>query len=332
MFIHYKKRKKSNNISIILGLFLLCLLTGCEAGKTINETNGNQIALTPTTKPSKDGSGLTVTEAEPATLAVEDTDNDSNVTKDPNLKDFTELDEYFKEYTFEVLYDEKLETYQRTYNIHGKYDLNGDGKADKIDGILDAAYEDDSYIEINGIKVILTLSNPSGEMQLIDLDSKDSYIELAIFDGGPSGDPSYVLYRYDGIKLNYLGTIDRYAMADGRGKFISWFHLANNFKPQFYSAWNEIKNNEIVTTNHEVEQYIGNTYEVNGTGFFVPLDKNPKDYFEHTVWELDAQREFKATKIKILDIHINQTDRTLNWFYVELPQGERGLLYFWIGD
>ena len=42
---------------------------------------------------------------------------------------------------------------------------------------------------------------------------------------------------------------------DGQGKFVSWFHLANNFKPTFYSAW-ENKNNEYVITNHDVEQYM----------------------------------------------------------------------------
>lgn len=333
MFIQYKKRKKSKSISIILNLFLLCLLTGCGGGNTASKTSSSQITLTPITTPSKDGSEQRDKEIEPTTLAVEDTNiNEVNAAKDPNLKDFTALDQYFKAYTFDVVYDKKLEIYQRTYQVHGEYDLNGDGTADKIEVVLEADYEKDSYIDINGEKAILNLSSPSGEVQVIDLDSKDTYAELAIFDGGPSGDPAYALYRYDGSKLIYLGTIDRYALANGQGKFVSWFHLANHFKPQFFSAWSEIKNNEFVFTNHEVEQYIGNTYEVDGTGYFIPLESSPKDYFEHTVWDLEVQREFKATKIKLLDIHINEEDRTLNWFYVELLDGERGLLYFWIGD
>ena len=77
-----------------------------------------------------------------------------------------------------------------------------------------------------------------------------------------------------------------------------------------------------------MEQYIGKTYEVDGTGYFVPLDFYPEDYFEHVVWDSENLREFKATKIKLLDIHIRPDDRTLNWFYVELPDGEKGLLYF----
>jgi hypothetical protein len=119
---------------------------------------------------------------------------------------------------------------------------------------------------------------------------------------------------------------------DGQGKFVSWFHLANNFKPTFYSAWGEFKNNEYVITNHDVEQYIGKTYEVNGNGYFVPLDYNPENYFDYIQWESEYLREFKETKVKLLDIHIDEEGRILNWFYVELADGEKGLLYFWIGD
>ncbi len=317
----------------MLCLFLLCLLTGCELGKTADESNGNQITLTPTAKPTNAIGDSDRTEEAASnnevTIALPDA---AKATKEPKIEDFSEMDKYFKDYTFDVLYDEKLDFYQRTYSVHGVYDLNGDGEADRINAVLEADYEEASYIEVNGIKVTLNPDNPSGEMQIIDLDSKDSYTEVAIFDGGPSGDPAYAFFRYDGTELYYVGSIDRYALTDGQGKFISWFHLANNLKPQFFSAWGEFKNNEYVITNHDVEQYIGKTYEVDGTGYFVPLDKNPKDYFEHTVWDFEALREFKATKIKLLDIHINPDDQILNWFYVELSDGERGLLYFWIGD
>ncbi len=249
----------------------------------------------------------------------------------PKIEDFSKMDEHFKDYSFDVSSDKSVE-YQQTYSINGSYDLNGDGKADRISAVLKSGYEDNSYIEVNDIKVTFNSGNPNGEVKIIDLDNNDSYAEIAIFDEGPSADPAFSFFRYDGKELYSLGTIDRYALLDGQGKLISWFHSANNFKPQFFSAWVEIKNNEYVITNHNVEQNIGKTYEINGTGYFVPLDKNPENYFKHVVWDSDALREFKSTKIKLLDIHINQDDRTLNWFYVELPDGEKGLMYFWIGD
>ena len=239
---------------------------------------------------------------------------------------------YIKDYTFDVSYEEDLELGQRVYSIHGKYDLNGDGEADSINAVLITDNEDGSYIEVNGMKVELNLYNPTGAVKIIDLDSEDGYTEVAIFDDGASGDPAFTFIRYDGTKLYTLGTIDRHALMDGKGKFISRFHLANNFKPQFFSALGEFKNNEYLITNYDVEQYIGETYEVYGTGFFVPLDFYPEDYFEHVVWDSENLREFKATKIKLLGIHISPDNPTLNWFYVELPDGEKGLLYFWIGD
>ncbi|MGI6372208.1 MAG: M56 family metallopeptidase [Caldicoprobacterales bacterium] len=248
------------------------------------------------------------------------------------IESFSEIDKYIKDYTFDVSYEEDLELGQRVYSFHGKYDLNGDGEADSINAVLITDNEDGSYIEVNGMKVELNLYNPTGAVKIIDLDSEDGYTEVAIFDDGASGDPAFTFIRYDGTKLYTLGTIDRHALMDGKGKFISRFHLANNFKPQFFSALGEFKNNEYLITNYDVEQYIGETYEVYGTGFFVPLDFYPEDYFEHVVWDSENLREFKATKIKLLGIHISPDNPTLNWFYVELPDGEKGLLYFWIGD
>lgn len=68
------------------------------------------------------------------------------------------------------------------------------------------------------------------------------------------------------------------------------------------------------------------SYELNGVGYFVPLEENTDDYDKYVSWEYEIQREFKNEKIKLLDIHM------MSQFYVELEDGERGLLYFWIGD
>ncbi|HHY83075.1 MAG TPA: hypothetical protein GX505_10430 [Clostridiales bacterium] len=289
-----------------------------DKGSFDNINNDNDSKPSVQTEPAKSGSKETVDRT--------DLDNGNF------LDNFSEIDNYIKDYTLDVSYDEDLALGERTYIVHGAYDLDGDGEEDKINAVLVPNNGAGSFIEVNGMKVTLELENPTGLVSIIDLDSRDNYTEVAVFDNGPSEDPVFTFLRYDGSKLYPIGTIDRYALMDGQGKFISWFHLANNFKPKIFSAWGEFKNNEYIITNHDVDQYIGKTYEVDGTGFFVPLDFNPEDYFEYVVWDSENLREFKSTKIKLLDIHMRQDDRTLNWFYVELPDGEKGLLYFWIGD
>lgn len=339
MFINCKNRKKQNRISLAICLFLICLLSGCESRKTAGESNGSQITLTPIAKPSDDKSEPTNDIGE--SDRTEEADSNKNeipitlpdasiATEDPKIEDFSKMDEYFKDYTFDVWYDEKLLLYQRTYSIHGEYDLDGDGEADRINAVLKYDDPNGNYIEVNGIRMPLDRCWPTGEIRIIDLDSKDNYVEIAIFNDGVDGVPNNLaFFRYDGKELYSLEYMDRDALMDGQGKFISWFDIANYIKPQFFSAWEELKNNKFVRTNHDVEQNLGKTYELDGTFYFVPLDKKPENIYEYTVWESEALREFKAAKIKLLDIYFEQYDRSLNWFYVELPDGERGLLYFY---
>lgn len=344
----FKYRREAKYLSILMGLFLMLLLTGCKTdsnaskndAEIINEdnTNKNEVSIVPSIDPDVSEDVDDPDDIENSDNAnnadnAGDTDNSNNTdnTEDPKIKNFSVLDEYFKDYTFDISFDENLEFYERIYTIHGSYDLNGDGEEEKINGLLNQGMEE-SYIEVNGIKVLIYLMSPTGEVQIIDLDSSDEYVEIAVFDGGPSGDPEFKFYRYDGKELKSLGSIDRGALMDGQGKLISWFHKSNYFEPHFYSAWGVFSDGEFVTTNHDVEQYIDKSYKISDSGFFVPLETNPINHFEYTDWNFESLREFDNTEIILLDIHISPEDRTLNWYYVELPEGERGLLYFWIGD
>lgn len=310
MNIVFKNKRGLKYLSILICLSLILLLTGCK-GDNINLKNE-------------------------ADLIDEDTDsidnvNNSDNTEEPKIENFAVLDEYFKDYSFDVSFDDNLEFYDQIYTINGSYDLNGDGEKEQINAFLKQRAEE-SYIEVNGIKVSIYPMSPTGEVQIIDLDNRDEYVELAVFDGGPSDDPEFQFFRYDGKELINLGSINRGGLMDGKGKLISWFNISNYLEPHFFSAWGVFSDGKITTTNHDVEQYIGKSYKVSGQGFFVPLESNPVNYSEYTDWNFDTIREFDNTEIILLDIHISPEDRTLNWYYVQLPEGERGLLYFWIGD
>lgn len=330
-----KLRKDIRLISAILCILLIFLFTGCKNKKT-EELNNRQVSPTPAAEQNSE----TMADKTESTLQKDDlesrhTDNNNDIsdfTGEPQLEDFTVMDDHIIDYKFEISYEENADDYEITYTIHGEYDLNGDGNSESIDALLKAYGEDGSYLKVDGIEVPLYLSNPAGEIYIIDIDGKDKYKEIAVYDLGPSADPVFDFYRYDGSELAYLFSIDRGALMDGQGKFISSFHITTRFNPKFYSAWGEYKDGKYTITNKDISQYIGKTFEFDGMAYFVPMDEKPENYFEHVIWDYEAQKDFETTKIKFLDIHIDKDDPILNWFFVEMPDGEKGLLYFWIGD
>lgn len=245
---------------------------------------------------------------------------------DPDIKDLSQISDYFKDYDLDVNGEDDHELYISTYKISGEYDLNGDGVKENIQAVLSNNYNVNSYVKVNDITVEIHTDNPTGEVKIIDLDSNDNYLELACFDDGPSGDSHYKLFRYNGEELIALGGMDNGTIMDGKGKFISWFSLGVNFKPQFYTSWKELVDNEFIDRDHDVNQYIGKTYELSGSGFFVPLDEAPEDGYEYVTWEREILRDFEPTTIKILKIY------SASNLFVEFEDGHKGLLYFWIGD
>ena len=321
MIIVFKNRRGGKYLSILICIFLILLLTGCKVDNSnikndadlIDEDGNdkNEVSVMPSDD-IKDSSETVASEDINDTDDMEDSDNSEDAynidktnnrdnTEEPKMEDFSVLDEYFKDYTFDVTFDENLEFYDRIYTIHGTYDLNGDGKEEQINALLKQRAEE-SYIEVNGIKVSTYPMSPTGEVKIIDLDNRDEYVELAIFDDGPSGDPEFEFFRYDGKVLISLGSIERGGLMDGQGKLISWFNKSNYLEPLFFSAWGVLADGKFVTTNHDVEQYIGKNYKVSGQGFFVPLETNPENHFEYTDWSLNTIREFENTEIMLLDI------------------------------
>lgn len=304
---------KHGSIILIVCILLSCILVGCKSEKATEDSNNYNA----TRKPEP-------TEDVPTEAAI-DTSNPDNEL-DPDIKDFSQLSNYFKDYDFSVTSNINNELFVSTYEISGEYDLNGDGINENIQAVLSNDYDVNSYVKVNDITVELYTDNPTGEVKIIDLDRNDIYLELACFDDGPSGDPHYKFFRYNGEELIALGAMDSGAIMDGRGKFISWFNLGVNFKPQFYTSWDELVDNELKHREHDVNQYIGETYELSGSGFFVPLDEVTEDYYKYMTWEWETMRDFEATPIKILDIY------SANIIFMEFEDGQKGLLYFWIGD
>lgn len=73
-----------------------------------------------------------------------------------------------------------------------EYDLDGDGIKDKITTKPDKSEEGKYVFELNGKEFAAHYNNP--EIYIVDLNEKDTNIEVVIFDNGPSDDPNYTIY------------------------------------------------------------------------------------------------------------------------------------------
>ena len=329
-------------LGIYISFVLFCfVLVGCKAtvnrteAPAINSTNTpaiiptNTPAITPTNIPTISPTIVpTVPTINIPTVTPAFIDETGEETLD-DLSAFVPLQDCFLDYDFEVEQIDEEDT-EFSYKVDGSYDLNGDGMEDSISIQLKDS-NNLSYIEVNQLMLSFGVDNPyDGEVHIIDLDHNDAFLEVACFDDGPSGDPVYKIFRYDGSNLYELVDIDAYATVDGEGKLISYFHQNNYFRPKFCSAWYEIINNGIVMKNNNIDQYLGQMYDfAGGEAYFLPYEELP----DHPDIRWEEMKYFEACKVELIDIFgLSENDRILNFYFIELPTGETGLMYFWIGD
>lgn len=324
MIDYVKCYKKHMSFCLIICCIFLLIVTGCsdrEKLQTIQDT------LEPTAAVYEPNKGS------PNQLASTASKDNNEAQAVPDIEDFKPILQCFIKYGFTV----KLNGTEKepiSFLVEGKHDLNQDGWPDDISvltvGDFGRDKEIQTYIKVNEVKQEFYMDyTHNGEVRLVDLDKRDKFIEIAIFDEGPSGDPHYKIFRYDGQKLHEIGQIDSGALMDGQGKLLSQFTVSR-FSPRFYSAWCEISNNTFVQKTNDIGKYLGKNYWFDGgEAFFTPLQGMPVN-FEPTWGETE---QFEATSIKLIDVYFSYAeDRVLNYYFVEFANGERGMLYFWIGD
>ena len=113
----------------------------------------------------------------------------------------------------------------RAYRIPGirQWRLDGDGKADVIEYVLDSSdssnppivssftINDTEYKELLYDDFLLALDFPwTDGFYIVDIDTSDELLEIAILDEGPSSDQSTFYFRYSEGELTYVGDIPDY--------------------------------------------------------------------------------------------------------------------------
>ena len=138
-------------------------------------------------------------------------------------------------------------------------DLNGDGTADEVafDVKESSDYTYVPTLTINGADYSGVFDEnqcyfayPYEEYVILDIDSADDYLEIAVQDYGMSDDPVTSFFRYDGNKVIYMGYMcdrisDMYIVNDGKGKIHARERM-HIFETVNMKTTYEVENNELV--------------------------------------------------------------------------------------
>lgn len=132
-------------------------------------------------------------------------------------------------------------------------DIDGDGFDEKI--VLDprqsgGVLSSSGYVlRVGGAVLIVEdpmSENYKPEFSIVDLDTADNFMEVAVSAKGPSEDPNTAFYHYDGKSLKSIGTLPGYYGVDIDG-WEGKLHFAGDG-----SVWTEITSGFIETWSHEV--------------------------------------------------------------------------------
>jgi hypothetical protein len=323
---------------LIITLMMLLAMTGCN--KSENSFNHKDVI---TEKPTLTEEATEALTKEPTTIPTltqapkPEKKPTNQVTKEPqdnqqsavikDLSKFKKIQDSFVNYSFTPAETKNIEGTEYLYS-EGAYDVNQDGNNDTISALIATDEAKPSYLTVNNIKINLEteiISPSDSKIYLIDINQEDNFKEIAVFGIGYDDYHYYSLFRYDGKKVYCLGTIEGNALMDQYGKLVSTDDLTTELKPMFCSAWYEVKDNALVQKSNDIKEFMGKTYDfAGGTAFFAPCTKPDQSLIVY-----ENPIEYEPCKIKLISVYQDPGYGVHNYF-VELPTGEKGLLYFFI--
>lgn len=253
-----------------------------------------------------------------------------------DMDSFYNLKKHIIKDDFDLYRDEK----DFLLSVEGKYDLNQDGELDKI--LANFAGGKESLIEVNGHKIAVALDKPV-DFYLIDLIQDDGFIEIGVYDDGPSADPKTTFYRYSGKRLYKLATINTdikakctiypyygNVLTDGKGKIIGPDHIAKFLSPNIVKGYYSIEGDRFKLKSIDYKKYLEDEYTFTSDfdAFFVEKNLETKISKKdlNFSWDENEIVKFKrGERVKVILVGDF-------WYGVRLQDGRTGLLYFWIGD
>lgn len=199
---------------------------------------------------------------------VDDKKEDKNVVQEKS--DYTPI----KNVALEYRIAEKITNY-KDFN----YDLDGDGKLDKVTIRKDKTDEFGmNYLfELDG--KVFTEEQSLPEIYIVDIDKNDNRLEVIIFDNGPSDDPEYNIYVKNENKMELAQTISGTDMVlNGIGNLKAKSTLAYFIEPDVYGKIYSLDNNMLSYKKEELSQ---DKYTLNGNCYITESLDNLEKYYEN---------------------------------------------------
>lgn len=227
-----------------------------------------------------------------------------------------------------------IKEYRDNHNVKNykdfEYDIDSDGIIDKITlkHIINENEEEYSsdreyyVLEYNG-KSIYDHWYGMGSVGIVDLDNTDKYLEIWVYDDGPSDDPVYSFYRKVGSQIIELGyfEMERGFLCDGKGKVLAADRNSPWVNPQVFNCYYTIENNGF--KKNSLEFFYDKDYEYTSKeGFFTTSLENLKMFEKdksnvigtgnandlvtlgkkHNINKLDSNTKFKIVEFVETDI------------------------------
>ncbi|MDP4094579.1 MAG: YARHG domain-containing protein [Bacillota bacterium] len=181
---------------------------------------------------------------------------------------------------------------QKTYKANAKFDLNGDGQTDDVEYIKNSEGKDTFSLRVNNSILKAYGSNLSEKFTITNFSGRRGFYDIVIYEDGPSDDPMFSFYYYNGKDIIKMGTCDGYQLKpDGHGKLystysyipgvemisgqtipISWYEISNDHKLEIkYQDKNKLIGQKIKVLHGDV---IDNNDDY-GIKLFPKHDSNP---------------------------------------------------------
>lgn len=200
-------------------------------------------------------------------------------------------------------------------------DLNGNGIMDKIILTINDEYGYEYTLQVNDLKLELFGSNIEPNFNIVDIDERDSYKEIAVSEYGPSNDEAVSFFYYDGMNIIPMGVIEGfYGIAYHYGN-----DLVGNMKIDGLGSISTRTRGVILHT-----WFYADEYQLSEGHLLVNI---PKDLYEMN-YEVEVLREITLQKsredssagvtLKKGEIATILASDNIEWCIVENSKGETG--------